>query len=141
MIRKKTVFFLLVLILGTVLPAAEAATPVQPLPDGKIVIVVKDYELLKNTAAPPTGDASPGNGATGERHPAGIHPTEWWNGVRAWGAQVRQWFADQAGELLFLVIGIGVTLLIAAGITFLTRRIFTLRWKHMPYTTLRQRLY
>lgn len=55
MIRKKTVFFLLVLILGTVLPAAEAATPVQPLPDGKIVIVVKDYELLKNTAAPPTG--------------------------------------------------------------------------------------
>ena len=141
MIRKKTVFFLLVLILGTVLPAAEAATPVQPLPDGKIVIVVKDYELLKNTAAPPTGDASPGNGATGERHPAGIHPTEWWNGVRAWGAQVRQWFADQAGELLFLAIGIGVTLLIAAGITFLTRRIFTLRWKHMPYTTLRQRLY
>ena len=35
MIRKKTVFFLLVLILGTVLPAAEAATPVQPLPDDR----------------------------------------------------------------------------------------------------------
>ena len=137
---KKSVFFLPALVLAATLTAAETAVPAPVLPAGEIVIVVKDYKFLENTATAAAETPSE-TGAAGSRHLSGPHPAEWRNGLRAWGVQTRQWFIDRTAELLLLVVGIGVTLLTATGITFLTRRIFTLRWKHMPYITLRERLY
>ena len=126
-------FLLLLVSLFAISGTSFAAS--ESLPDGKIVIVVKDFDIVRGaTSAPAAPAAAPKKFSL-------MSPRDWYEGVADWCARVGEWFQDRAGDLLVFVIGSAVTFGIIFLLSFVIRRFFLQKLEEVLHVSFQRRLY
>ncbi len=126
-------FLLLLVSLFAISGTSFAAS--ESLPDGKIVIVVKDFDIVRGaTSAPAAPTAAPKKFSL-------MSPRDWYEGVADWCARVGEWFQDRAGDLLVFVIGTAVTFGLIFLLSFVIRRFFLQKLEEVLHVSFQRRLY
>lgn len=126
-------FLLLLVSLFAISGTSFAAS--ESLPDGKIVIVVKDFDIVRGaTSAPAAPAAAPKKFSL-------MSPRDWYEGVADWCARVGEWFQDRAGDLLVFVIGTAVTFGLIFLLSFVIRRFFLQKQEEVLHVSFQRRLY
>lgn len=119
-------FLLLLVSLFAISGTSFAAS--ESLPDGKIVIVVKDFDIVRGaTSTPAAPPAAPKKFSL-------MSPRDWYEGVADWCARVGEWFQDRAGDLLVFVIGSAVTFGLIFLLSFVIRRFFLQKLEELKFS-------
>ena len=124
---------LLLLLLSCTLFAGTLSAATESLPEGKLVIVVKDYEVLKE-AAPAAAKPAPKKYSITSRQ-------DWHERAAAWWERTTDWVQEQAGELLFFLVGVAISFGVVYLLSLLIRKLFILRWKEKERFNFLRRLH
>lgn len=126
--------FLLFLLLACTLSVGTlSAATAESLPDGKLVIVVKDFEVVKEVA-PAAAKPAPKKYSITSRQ-------DWHERAAAWWEQTTNWIQEQAGELLFFLVGTAISFGVVYLLSLLIRKLFILRWEEKERFNFLRRLH
>lgn len=124
---------LLLLLLSCTFLTGTLSAATETLPEGKLVIVVKDYEVLKEAAPAAAKPAVKKYSITSRQ--------DWHERFAAWREQAIEWIQDQTGELLFFFIGTAVSFGVIYLLSFLIRRFLIGRWEEKERFNFLRRLH
>lgn len=126
-------FLLLLVSLFAISGTSFAAS--ESLPDGKIVIVVKDFDVVREAVPDAAKPAVPAKkySITSRK--------DWYERAAGWWSRTVEWIQDQAGELLFFLFGTAVSCGVVYLLSFLIRRLFILRGEERERFNFLRRLY